>query len=139
VYVEVISPHHFGYNKPLVGFNLNQQKDYTGLSPTILSQWLKGSKKGQSELFCNDISLPKVEQLQLPKSKHIYLVHFLPIYSDKSDSNEPYRVDKVVEIDNFINLCFMAICYEEINHFTKNKIRGFLQWLIGSNTENLAS
>lgn len=139
VCVEVISPHHFGYNKPLVGFNLNQQKDYTGISPTTLSQWLKGSKKGQSELFVNDISLPKVEHLQLPKSKHIYPVHFLPIYRDKTNCNEPYRLDKVVEISDFINLCFMIISYEKINHLNKYKIKGFLQWLISSNIENLAS
>jgi len=128
VYVEVISPHHFGYNKPLVGFNLNQQKDYTGLSPTTLTQWLKGAKKQDPDLFIDDVSVPKVEHLRLPKSKNIYPVHCLPIYSENSDSDEPYRVDKVVEIGDFIDLCFVAICDEEVNRSTKHNIRRFLQW-----------
>lgn len=126
--VEVISPHQFGYNKPSIGVNFSMQEKYTGLSSTTLTQWSKGAKKREPDLFIDDVTMPKIEHLRLPKSKNLYPVYSTPIYSNNPDSDEPYRVEKVIEISDFIDLCFTAICEEEINRSTKREIKKFLQW-----------
>lgn len=126
--VEVISPHQFGFNKPSIGLNFNLLEKYSGLSSSTLLQWVKGAKKREPELFIDDITIAKIEHLRLPKSKQLYPVNCIPRYSDDSNIDEPYRVERVIEISDFIDLCFTAICDEEINRSTKHKVKQFLQW-----------
>ncbi len=128
LWVEVISPHQFGYNKPSIGLNFSMQEKYTGLSSSTLLQWVRGAKKREPELFIDDITMPKIEHLRLPKSKILYPVNCIPCYANDPNINEPYRVERVIEISDFIDLCFTAICDEEINRRTKHKVKQFLQW-----------
>lgn len=127
--VVVINPHAFGHNRPSIGFNYSSQEKYAGLSHATLNQWVKGAKKLSPSLF-SEGDVKDIEHLKLPRSRMNYVVHPIPLYTENTTNQFEGggKILKVIEISEFVDLCFNIICFEDVNPSTKKKIKDFLQW-----------
>lgn len=122
----IINPHAFGINRPSIGLGYRMQERCAGINHATLSNWAKGTKRQELNFLTEE---KVIEHLKLPRSGKKYAVLSLP-FGDKKIVNQDFNQDyyKVIEVSEFIDLCFNVAFFEDVSSRTKLKIKDFLQW-----------
>lgn len=141
----IINPHAFGKNKPSMGVNFRMAGEHSGISSSKLTGWTHNTLNRNPDDFSEtDI----VRYLELPVSKkrgskkrgskNRFTIHYLPFdendrklgYDNLTIKRDQNHAQNVIEVSEFIDLCFEVLSNEDIELAAEKKeqIADFLKW-----------
>jgi len=124
----IINPHAFGHDKPSIGLNFRMAEKYTGLTYKKLTQWTKKTRdQNPSDFASTDV----VQYFELPNNNNRFAIHYLPFdedYYKLGYGNLTINHHNVIEVSDFIDLCFELLTVRRLPNGTQEKMKDFLKW-----------
>lgn len=124
----IMNPHAFGHNKPSIGLNFRMAEKYTGLTYKKLTKWTKKTRdQNPSDFASTDV----VQYFEVPNNKKRFTIHHLPFDEDdykRGYGNLTINHHNVIEVSEFIDLCFELLTVRNLPKETQEKMKDFLKW-----------